>query len=150
VQHPRRDLAVVRTRTNLSDIAAVMGPSFEAVAGYLGPRGLLGQGPAIARYFEMDMGTGSVTVASGFLVARPVDGDGKVVPDELPAGEVATTTHMGAYDTLPEAYQAIAAAVAAQGRELDETTMWEEYWSPPGTPNEETRTEIFCPLKPAG
>jgi len=65
------------------------------------------------------------------------------------AGEVATTTHLGSYEKVSEAYDAIAAAVALQGLALDETTMWEEYWSPPGTPDEQTKTVVYCPLKPA-
>jgi len=149
-QSPRQDLAVVRTQTTFSEIPTVMGPSFEKVAAYLGPLGLLGPGPAVGRYTDMDMTTGSVTVHVGFVVARPVSGDGTVVPDETPAGEVATTTHMGSYEKVSEAYDAVAAAVAMRGRQLDETTMWEEYWSPPGTPDDETKTVVFCPLKPAG
>jgi effector-binding domain-containing protein len=149
-QVPRHDLAVVRTSTTFSEIPTVMGSAFDAVATYLAPLGLLGEGPAIGRYTEMDLITGTVTVAAGFVVAQPVDGDGAVVPDETPAAEVATTTHLGPYANVSEAYDAIAASVAEQGRELDETTMWEEYWSPPGTPDEQTRTEVFCPLKPAG
>ena len=73
--------------------------------------------------------------------------DGTVRPDETPAAEVATTTHMGPYAKISEAYDAIAKAMAMRGRDLDETTMWEEYWSPPGTPDDQTKTVVYCPLK---
>lgn len=148
-QHPRQDLAVVRTRTTFAEIPTFMGSAFEKVATLLGPRGLLGQGPAIGRYTEMDMTTGEVVVAAGFVVPQPIEGDGTVVPDETPAVEVATTTHLGTYAKISDAYDAIAKAMALQGRELDETTMWEEYWSPPGTPDDQTRTVVYCPLKAA-
>lgn len=149
MQHPRQDLAVVRTRTTFAEIPAFMGSAFGKVAALLGPRGLLGEGPAIGRYTEMDMTTGAVVVAAGFVVPQPIEGDGAVVPDETPAVEVAMTTHLGPYAKISEAYDAVAKAMAEQGRELDETTMWEEYWSPPGTPDDQTRTVVYCPLKAA-
>lgn len=149
IQQPRQDLAVVRNRTTFSEIPTFMGSAFEKTAAYLGPKGLLGPGPAIGRYTEMDMTTGEVVVAAGFVVSRAVEGDGTVVPDETPACEVATTTHLGTYAKISEAYDAIAKAMAVQGRELDETTMWEEYWSPPGTPDDQTKTVVYCPLKAA-
>ena len=147
---PRRDLAVVRTRTTFDEIPAVMATAFGTVAAHIGPLGLLGNSPAVGRYSEMDLESGRLVVSAGFRVARPIEGDGTVVPEVLPAAEVATTTHVGSYDGISEAYDAIAAAMALQGRELDESTMWEEYWSPPGTPDDETVTEVFCPLKPEG
>ncbi|WP_438853947.1 GyrI-like domain-containing protein [Agromyces sp. M3QZ16-3] len=150
VSVPHRHLAVVRERTTFAGIPAVMASAFERVAAVLGPRGLLGDGPAIGRYSGMDPATDAVTVSAGFVVGGPIEAEGDVVPDELPAVEVATTTHLGPYDRVSEAYDAIAAAMSLHGRELDESTMWEEYWSPPGTPDEETRTVVYCPLRPAG
>lgn len=149
-QVPRKDVAVVRTRTTFAEIPAFMGSAFGRVAGVLGPRGLLGDGPAVSRYTEMDMSAGALTVAAGFVVPAPIEAEGDVVPDELPGGEVATTVHLGLYAKVSEAYDAIAAAMALHGRELDESTMWEEYWSPPGTPEDQTKTVVSCPLKPAG
>lgn len=147
---PERHLAVVRTTTTFAEIPNLMRAAFERVAAHLGPLGLLGDGPAAAKYADMDPAGGRVTVSAGFVVPRPIEGDGDVVPDVLPAAEVATATHLGAYARVSEAYDAIAAAMALHGRELDESTMWEEYWSPPGTPDAETKTVVYCPLKTAG
>ncbi|GGI45722.1 effector-binding domain-containing protein [Agromyces flavus] len=146
---PRKDAAVVRTRTTFDEIPEFMRSAFERVASVLGPRGLLGDGPAIGRYTEMDPASGSLSVA-GFIITSPIEPEGEVVPDELPEGEVASTVHLGPYATISEAYDAIAAAMALHGREIDESTMWEEYWSPPGMPDEQVKTVVFCPLKPAG
>jgi effector-binding domain-containing protein len=147
-QAPRRDIAVVRTRTTFDEIPAFMGSAFAQVAGALGPRGLLGDGPAIGRYSEIDPAAGTLVVSAGFVVPTAIELAGEVVPDELPEAEVATTEHIGAYPDVSKAYDAIASAMALHGREIDESTMWEEYWSPPGTPDDETRTVVFCPLKP--
>ncbi|MBM7505869.1 GyrI-like domain-containing protein [Agromyces aurantiacus] len=148
-QVPRREVAVVRTRTTFAEIPAFMGSAFGRVAEVLGPRGLLGDGPAVGWYTEMDPAGGRLTVAAGFVVPTAIEAAGDVVPDALPGGEVATTVHVGPYAKVSEAYDAIAASMALHGRELDESTMWEEYWSPPGTPDEQTKTVVFCPLKPA-
>jgi effector-binding domain-containing protein len=86
-------------------------------------------------------------VAAGFYVESPIDGDGHVVPVELPAGDVARTTHIGPYADLPKAYEAVAARAKQDGRELA-TEMWEEYYSPPETPPAETRTDVYWPLRP--
>ena len=148
VEVPRRDVAVVRTRTGFDEIPAFMGSAFGHVAGVIAPLGLLGDGPAIGRYTEMDPVAGTLVVAAGFVVPGAIRPAGDVVPDELPATEAATTVHLGAYSRISEAYDAIAAAMALHGRELDESTMWEEYWSPSGTPDEQVKTVVFCPLKP--
>ncbi|MGR0221285.1 GyrI-like domain-containing protein [Agromyces sp. ZXT2-6] len=147
---PQRHLAAVRQSTTFADIPNLMRSAFERVAAHLGPLGLLGDGPAAAKYSDMDPASGRVTVSAGFVVPDPIEGDGTVVPDELPAAEAATATHMGSYARVSEAYDAIGAAMALHGRELDESTMWEEYWSPPGTPDDQTKTVVYCPLKPAG
>lgn len=103
IEVPRRDVAVVRTRTTFDGIPAAMGSAFGRVAAVLGPRGLLGDGPAVGRYTEMDPATGKVTVAAGFVVPAAIEAAGDVVPDELPAGEVATATHVGPYSRVSEA-----------------------------------------------
>lgn len=146
VRIPGKDLAVVRSRTTPDRIPEVMPQSFEDVAAYLVPRGLLGNGPAVAVYTGMD--ADGFAVAAGFVVERPIVGDGHVEPLALPGAEIVTTTHLGPYDTLPAAYEALQRAAAEQGRELG-PVMWEEYWSPPDTPAAETRTVICWPVAPA-
>jgi effector-binding domain-containing protein len=77
-----------------------------------------------------------------------VEGDCHVVAVELPAGEVACTTHIGPYEGLPQAYEAIEAWMKQHGREAAGSTIWEEYLTGPETPPEQTRTDIYGPLKP--
>ena len=83
-------------------------------------------------------------MAAGFPVGGPFEPADGVDAMALPAGEVAHTTHLGPYDDLPAAYDALRAAVEAEGRALaDDAPMWEEYLSPPDTPPEQTRTEVY-------
>ncbi len=141
LRSPRRELAVVRTRTTMDRIGDLLEGVFEDVAAHLGPRGLLGDGPAIVVY-DAD----GVAVAAGFPVPEPIEGDRHVVPLQLPEGEIITTTHVGPYSTLPEAHAALRRAAGELGRELG-PLLWEEYWSPPETPPTATRTVICWMLE---
>lgn len=145
VHAPARHLAAVEFHTDLAHIGEHIGEAYGAVERYLAGAGTPPSGPAFAYYrnFTEDGFDG----AAGFEVADPVDGDGHVVPIDLPAGDVATETHLGPYDTLEHTYEALAAWAAREGHDLDLSTAWEEYWSPPGTPAEEIRTVIYVPVK---
>jgi DNA gyrase inhibitor GyrI len=52
----------------------------------------------------------------GVQVVRPFDGEGEVICTETPAGEVAMTTHVGSYDKLGGAHEAIHSWGAANHR----------------------------------
>lgn len=145
IEEPGRNLAVTRFKAEISQIGEQMGAAFAVVTAYVAVHEVEVIGPAIAYY---DMEPDGFTVAAGFVVAEPIAGDGTVVPLSLPVTEVATTTHVGSYEDLPKAYDALKRGVHDLGREPDDAAMWEEYWSPPDAPPEETRTIIFWPLKP--
>jgi effector-binding domain-containing protein len=142
---PRRDLAVVKFRSSVADIGPRIGAAFGAAHAYLVQAGIQVQGPAIAVYTP---GGQEFEIAAGFVVPAAVEGDGNVVPAELPACDAAVTMHMGSYESLPAAYTAIQSWMAANGRVPSET-MWEEYWSGPSTPPDQTRTDIVWPVKAA-
>ena len=142
-----RRVAVVCYRARPEEIGPKAGEAFGRVSYHLARAGVPVVGPAVSCY---TMGPQEFEVASGFVVGEGAEpGDGVEV-DQLPSCEVATTTHVGPYEELPKAYDAIHAAVAAHGRRLAEDgIMWEEYWSPPGTPPEQTRTVVCWPVVPA-
>jgi effector-binding domain-containing protein len=141
----KHNVAAVRFRSKVADMGQHMGAAFGSVMEYLTRNNIPPEGPAVSHY--VPVAEGEFDVAAGFLVAGPIDGDGHVVPVELPAGEVAVTTHVGPYDDLPKAYEAIQAWISAEGREPD-VAMWEEYVTGPETPPQQTRTIIYWLLKP--
>lgn len=141
-----RHLAVTRFTTEISRIGEKIGPAFQTVAGYLAEQGIAAAGPAVAYY---ETGPDEFKVAAGFFVAEPIVGGGAVQPFRLPDTDVATTTHMGAYEDLVSAYDAVKSGALDQGREVDESTMWEEYWTGPEVPAEQIKTVVYWPLKPA-
>lgn len=145
---PPRTLAVTRFHAGFGELDAMgekMGAAFGSVAAHLGDAGVAFEGPAVACYTPAGDG---FDVAAGFPVAGsfdPGDGVDRLVLD---GGEVAHTTHIGPYDQLPAAYAALRAGAEQLGRSLDDAaTMWEEYWTGPEAPPEETRTEVFWPLE---
>ena len=75
-------------------------------------------------------------------------GQGEIVADTLPGGPVATTTHMGPYDTLTEAYAAIEQWIAAEGL-VAAGAPWEAYVTDPGDyPDpKDWKTEVFWPVE---
>jgi effector-binding domain-containing protein len=143
---PKHDLAAVKFRAAVAEMPQQMGAAFGAVMPYLTRNGIQPEGPAAALY-TMTSREEVFDVAAGFLVAAPIEGDGHVVAVELPAGEVATTTHVGPYESLPRAYAEIQGWLAQHDRRPADT-MWEEYVTGPETPPAETRTIIYWPMKP--
>lgn len=141
-----RHLAVVRYDARPEDIPRKAGEAFGTVAAYLARIGVAVTGPAVSCY---DMDGDVFHVASGFVVSGPFEAGEGVELYQLPDGEVATTTHVGPYDELGKAYDALKQAARAQGREVEDAgLMWEEYWSGPEAPPEETRTVVFWPVRP--
>lgn len=139
-----RHLAVLRFQCPVSQIAEHMDSAYPTVAACLVGAGLGPSGPAVAYYrVRGDL----LDAAVGFEVGEPFSAREAVVGFELPGGDVAVTWHVGPYSDLPFAYAAMHDYAAAQGRPLDDDAgMWEQYFSPPDTPPQQVRTEIFWPL----
>ncbi|MFC0543099.1 DUF6596 domain-containing protein [Kutzneria chonburiensis] len=64
------------------------------IVGWLAERGLAPTGAPFFRYLVIDMAA-ELVVEAGFPVAGPVEGDGEVFSDVLPAGRYASVTHHG-------------------------------------------------------
>lgn len=141
---PARFAAVVRFRARAEEMAAKTPQAFARVLAVLDRLGLAPAGPALARFTPED---GAFQVEAGFYVGSGFEGSDGVACVVLAGGEVLTTTHIGPYDTLPEAYEAIQAWARDQHRSLADS-MWEEYFSDPGSaPPSEWRTDVVWPLE---
>lgn len=147
-REPARHLAVVHFDARPEEMAAKQGRAFAQVAGYLDRSGLAVSGPAMSCY---GMGEGTFHVSSGFVVDGPVTPGEGVEPLLLPEAEVVTTTHLGPYEQLGQAYDALQEAARAEGREVDESgLMWEEYWTGPEVAPEQQKTVVYWPLRRVG
>jgi effector-binding domain-containing protein len=115
---------------------------------YLQRSGVEPSGPPFTRYhgFKDDQ----VDLEGGMPVAKPVDGEGRVVPGELPGGMVVTTVHYGPYEKLPEAHDALHVWLRGQDKETN-GPQWEFYWTDPGVEPDpyKRKTELVWPIRDA-
>ena len=89
---------------------------------------------------------GHLDIDFGVGITAPIVPVGNVRAVELPVGEVATTTHRGAYTGLGAAHEAVLAWCRAHAR-APVGPRWEVYghW----TEGELPRTDIYYLLRPA-
>jgi effector-binding domain-containing protein len=140
--------AVARATLPVAQIGPWLGRTYGAIIGLLAARQASPAGPPFARFHML--GGGRFEVEAGFPVSRPIEPSGDVQPSELPGGQVAVTVHVGPYDQMESAYQALASWVADHGGELA-GDAWEIFFSDPATePDPATwRTEIVQPYREA-
>lgn len=138
--------AVARATLMIAEIGPWLGKTYGAVADLLTDRQAGPAGPPFARYHRLD--GGRFDVEAGFPASRQIEGSGDVQPSELPGGQVAVTIHIGPYDQMEPAYDALAAWVSGHGGELA-GDAWEVYFSDPSTdPDPATwRTQIIQPYR---
>ena len=144
---PRQTMAVERFHITLAGMDS-MGPmisgAFESVAANLARAGSSPAGPPAASYAPTIDG---FDVAAGFPVDPSFNAGNGIDSIEVGGREVAHTMHLGSYESLPEAYEAIEFAAMERGASLaTDEPMWEVYLTNPGVAPDQMRTEIFWPL----
>ena len=142
---PETHVLVMRKRTSPDGIADTLAEVLPHVFAYATGKGIPLAGPPFCRY--RDWNAGSVTVEAGLPVATPAEGEGEVVAQTIPAGTVASTIHIGPYDTLNEAYAAVEAWMTERSLTAADDPH-EVYLTDPGqVPNPaEWQTEIVWPV----
>lgn len=144
----RREAALVvskRFPVRLSEIGSVMGGAFGEVYGYLGARGAEPKGPPFVVYHEAPVGDDPFDIEVCAPVARAVEPPAGWQAQELPAGTFVTLLHVGPYDTIGAAYEALWAWIPEHGYAAAGPPR-EVYLSEPGTPPEQIRTIVEVPV----
>lgn len=145
----QRTCAVLRFHIRLNEMhtmSARISHAFDVVARHLQETGCAPNGPAVASYRQYPDG---FDVFAGFPVSDSFEPNQEVAKFEVGGCETAHTTHVGAYDKLTDAYQAIRTGVKVKGKRLSQRQpMWEEYWLDGNDPRTNHRTEIFWPVEP--
>jgi AraC family transcriptional regulator len=139
----RQDTAVVRARCAWDQIAPTLGSIFGEVMAHLGATGAVPAGGAFGRYTPRGA---EVDIEAGFTVTAPIAAGGRVEAGELPGGDAAVCLHVGPYEQVAAAYEAVQAWIAEHGRELA-GAPWEVYLTPPE--EQPPKTEVVFPLRPA-
>jgi len=141
-----RTTAVVAQTTSWAEFPRLWGQLLDEVYGLVRGRPELATGAGSERWQNVMLYKDQrPDVEVGVLVAGPFDPDGRVVPSELPGGEVATAVHRGDYATLGATHDAVREAAAARGRELA-GPCWEIYGHWREDPRD-LETEIFWLLR---
>jgi effector-binding domain-containing protein len=143
-QEPDRHLVVKRFTATPDRIGPLVSEAFGVVYEFVGRHGLRPIGAPVACYL---MGPGDeFEVLAGCALESPIEPEGALEPYLLHGCTTLATEHVGPYDELPKAYEALEAHARATGEELDRTVMWEQYLTGPEVPPEKMRTIIHWPL----
>jgi len=138
-----RQIAAVRSRVAIPDIAAAWKPALDQVWAFLAAHEELrvAGGHNVFLYHHPTQRDQPMDIDFGVGVARPFTGEGAVQLAETPAGQVARTLHVGSYMKLPGAHQAVHAWCAQNGKRIGGAS-WEAYgdWA---DDESKLETEIF-------
>jgi effector-binding domain-containing protein len=87
--------AAIRTAMSIP-FGPTLQPLWDEVKGWLKSQGINSPGPAIIRYFTTDMSR-KLDIDVGFVVEKPVSGNGRIITDFLPSGRYAILLYTGSY-----------------------------------------------------
>jgi effector-binding domain-containing protein len=140
----RTPTLTIRSEGPMSSIKDRIGEGFGALFAYLGPRA--GQTTGVfARYYTMS--ETNAVMDTGVMLAAPVAGEGNITAGEIAEGDAAVTTHVGPYETVAAAYEAVQAWIAANHRTVAGAPL-EVYLTDPETEPDPAkwRTEVIFPI----
>jgi len=119
-------VAALRAKVPIGGIARAWKPALDQVWAFLRENGGLRPGHNLFLYHHAERRNEALNIDFGVQVARPFEREGNVQCVETPAGEVARTVHVGPYDQLGNAHDAIHAWCAANNRKIAQAS-WEIY-----------------------
>lgn len=145
IDRPAQPALAIRTRTSIQKLPQLVGQVFGSIGGYLGRLGEKPAGPPYAAYHNMDMQ--NLDVEIGFPVARALAGSGEIQPSQLPGGPAVAYLHIGPYDKISQAYEALTQWLQANGRQGTGVAYEVYFNSPAETAPEALQTQVFFPLR---
>jgi effector-binding domain-containing protein len=119
-------IAAVRATVPIAGIARAWKPALDQVWTFLRTASELKPGHNLFLYHHPERRDRPMDTDFGVQVLRRFEPHGNVRCVETPGGEAATTVHIGPYDRLGEAHDAIHAWCAANGRKIADAS-WEIY-----------------------
>ncbi len=145
LDRPAQPTLVIRTRTPVQRLKQVVGQAYGAIMGYAGQLGLQPSGVPFVAYYNMDME--DLELEIGFPFDSKPAGKGEILAGEIPGGRAATCLHVGPYDQLGAAYEALQRWIQANGY-LPTGVAYEFYLNDPqATPPAELQTRVVFPLE---
>jgi effector-binding domain-containing protein len=141
-----QDVMSIRVQCHVAELGAMLAEILPEVWRYCRKSGIAPSGPPFTRYHSFD--NEKVDIEGGLPVPKPLPAEGRITPGRLPSGEVATTVHMGPYDKLPDAHDALHVWLREHRRD-SAGPQWEVYWTDPGLEPDPSKwkTELIWPIK---
>ena len=143
VELQEQPTAVIREQVAMTALPEFFGRAFAAVSAALEAQGVQPAGPPFALYRGMP--TETVDVEAGFPVSTTIPAANGVQAGIMPACRAVQAMHVGSYDTLGTAYDAVKQRMREEGLEASED-MWEYYLSDPSTDPATWRTLVVWPV----
>lgn len=135
----------VRARGAVKDLPAIMGRSYGVLGAYLGRMGQQPAGAPFVAYYNQDMQ--NLDLEIGFPVAQALPGQGEIQAGEIPGGKAVRCMHVGPYEKIKPAYEALGKWMQAKGHQ-GTGVCYEMYLNDPQqTPPEKLQTQILFPVK---
>ncbi|TVT51536.1 AraC family transcriptional regulator [Amycolatopsis rhizosphaerae] len=136
--------AIAEDTLPVAEIGPWLGRTYQSVTEAVAAQGAYPAGPPFARFHIR--GDDRFTVEAGFPVTAPIEATDRVVPSTLPGGPVVSTLHVGPYDQMEPAYQALTSWVKDHGGE-PVGDAWEVYLTNPAEQPDPGawRTEVVQP-----
>jgi effector-binding domain-containing protein len=142
-ESPATFTAVVRGRARQGELSEVVPRTIGEVWSFLRANPAIRPGRNIAVYLDCE-----IHLECGAEVAGPFEGDGRVICSKLPAGPIAFAEHVGPYDRLHGAHEAVLRFCADRGLALAGPS-WEVYGHWVEDPAQ-LRTEVCYLLQASG
>ena len=111
---PPSEAVAIRTRIPMAELPQFIGAAFHELTAALSAAGASMAGPPFARYYSLS--PGSVDVEAVMLADKPVAATGRVHPLHLNGARAAIVRHVGPYDAMKPAYDAIAEWMSQNGK----------------------------------
>jgi effector-binding domain-containing protein len=135
---------VVRARASVQSMPQILGQAWGTIMEYAGRLGVQPSGPPFVAYHNMDMQ--DLDLEIGFPFGQQVGGAGEVLAGQIPGGKAAVCLHVGPYDRIHAAYDALQNWMEANGH-TPSGVAYEFYLNDPRTtPPAELQTQVVFPL----
>jgi effector-binding domain-containing protein len=143
---PAQPAVSIRTTTSAEGLRAFFDTALPEVWAYFESAGVQPAGPPFGLFHTY--APDNIDIETGFPTSERIDGGGRVRASELPAGRAVVTWHVGPYEGLADAHNAVRAYIADHGLE-PAGPSWEVYWSDPRAEPDSSRwkTEVIWAIK---